>query len=334
MLFDHLCLDIKNEIIHKLPRRELYYLSLTSTNYNKLINFNQLVINTIQDRLKKEFGNHYDNIVKLMNDNGAFISGSFILQCILDEYWTSLTDIYMDSDINLVCPHYGNNIGKLYNQPIYGKNHDVTDLEYYLYNHMHYLELIHDYKGIPMTKHHPILYHIIHESYYGSETDTNSKVIKINALTVEKNIHQYHEFINNRVDFDICKNIYHDGKLYIKDIDNILNKKITFKCHTRLDQSLMRYHKYKTRGFVFNDFIYDDVKEADYCEQRVFATDLNNVPSSITNFIKVELKENHHLIIKNCITHECIIYFCDQNIKHEHYVDRPHYPTQHHIYLK
>ena len=330
MLFDHLCLDIKNEIIHKLPRRELYYLSLTCKIYNKLINFNQLVIDTIQDRLQKEFGPHYDNIVKLMKDTGAFISGSFIIQCILDEYWTSLTDSYMDSDINILCPHYGNKIRKLYNQPKYGRNHDVTELEYYLYNHMHYLELIRDYKGIPMTKDHPILYYIIHENNYIADTDT-SKVITINALTVEKNIDHYHEFINNRVDFDVCKNIY-DGKLYIKNIDGILNKKIIFKCQTRLDQSIMRYHKYKARGFVFDHFVYNDVKEADYCEQRVFATDLNQVPLYLLNFIKVELKENHDLILKECVQDECIICFCD-NIEHEHYVDRPNYPTQHYIYL-
>lgn len=342
--FEMFCLDIKKEIILLLQRRELYYLSLTSKIYNQLINFNQIVINTIQDRLKKEFGQHYD-ITILIKDSGIFISGSFIIQCILNEDWSSETEKYLDSatanrfisdsDINMFCPYQSNNLVNLYTHPIYGKNYKVSYIEHYIFNTMNYLDLIYDYKNIPFTTHHPILYHIIQKAHYviADNTRITMKVITIDALDIVKDIGQYFKIMDNRVDFDVCKNIYYNNKLYIKDMDGILNKKITFNCKTQLDQSMIRYHKYKFRGFVFdNKITYENLKDADYCEQRVFSS--NNIPLSLSKFIKVNISDiESKLILTECIKDQCLICFCDGTIKHQHYMDREKYPTQHDIYL-
>ena len=50
------------------------------------------------------FGDHYDVFVKIMIDNGAFISGSFIIQCILNEDWSVLNE---KTDIDIYVPFEG-----------------------------------------------------------------------------------------------------------------------------------------------------------------------------------------------------------------------------------
>lgn len=73
-----LCLDNIKDILSYLDRKDLYYLSLTSTFYHNLVQFDKIITNTIKSRLVNIFGEHYDVFVQLMVDNGAFISGSFI----------------------------------------------------------------------------------------------------------------------------------------------------------------------------------------------------------------------------------------------------------------
>ena len=46
-----LCLDNIKDILRHLSRKDLYYLSLTSTFYHQLIQFNKIIIDTIKVRL-------------------------------------------------------------------------------------------------------------------------------------------------------------------------------------------------------------------------------------------------------------------------------------------
>ncbi len=218
-MFNDLCLDVRNEIISNLDRKELYYLSMTSKFYHNFVQFNKLIINTIKQRLKNEFGEHYDSMTQLMKRNNVFLSGSFIIQCILDEDWTSYTNQHLDSDINFFQSRVNHNVRKRYDGEIY-----VSDIENYIYDIMFYKDSVELY-NIPFTTHHPILYHIIQDVYYFHDIDQAKKVIQMTTLDTD----EYYKFICNRVDFDICKNIYYNDKLIINDIDAILNKQIIFK---------------------------------------------------------------------------------------------------------
>ena len=338
MLFDRLCFDIKNEIMNKLARRELYYLSITSKSYHKIIDFTQIIINSIIGRLRMELDEHYDHFILLMSKNGAFLSGSFIIQCILDEYW--------ESDIDIFCPHIGNKVTNLYNEPIElerNSNYYTNELEDYLYYNMGYKGHIEAYKYHQLNKHHPINYKIIHVRDY-FKPDNDKSIIQMISLNIEKEIKQYYDFIEKRFDFDICKNMY-NGQLYINNIEGILTKVTRFKCTTRLEQSIERYHKYVERGFVFdndNTLTYNDLRDADYCKQRIFATEIPDrplAPESLLNFIKVKpishnrsIYDGKYPLKAKCYKPQCLIHFRDKTIKHKHYTGGSHFPRKHHIF--
>lgn len=158
---------------------------------------------------------------------------------------------------------------KIYNEEIFVN---------YLYNTVEYKDHVD-----PIYKTSSYTLSFIQKVYIFMMMVYDKKIIHMTTLDVDKdNIDEYYHIMCNCVDFDICKNIYYDGKLIIKNIEDILNKKITFQCNTLLEESIKRYPKYTARGFTFeNDQLkYEDLKDADHCTQQVFTDDLSTVPIS------------------------------------------------------
>jgi hypothetical protein len=68
----------------------IYNLKISSKTHNKLITFNDIkkvIINNIIHKLKQHVHINYDDFEKFIETYNFSISGSFILQCILDEDW-------------------------------------------------------------------------------------------------------------------------------------------------------------------------------------------------------------------------------------------------------
>lgn len=73
----------------------------------------------------------------------------------------------------------------------------------------------------------------------------NTNGVNLQIIRIDKD---HDNFIEN-FDFDICKNIYYPNKkLYIHDIENILNKRTTFNATFNLRLSIARYYKYINYG--------------------------------------------------------------------------------------
>ena len=120
--------DTFHYITDHLSPKDLYHLAKTCQYYHKELEefFKRKVINTINTRLSDFFGKNLKEFKNQMKITGSFISGSFILQCILDEAWN-------DSDVDIYTPIEDNtDVGKEY----HGEGHQhpgFTTLEYFLY---------------------------------------------------------------------------------------------------------------------------------------------------------------------------------------------------------
>lgn len=306
-----LCLDNIKDILSYLDRKDLYYLSLTSTFYNKLIQFDKIITKTIKSRLVNIFGEHYDVFVKMMIDNGAFISGSFIIQCILNEDWSLLNE---KTDIDIYVPFEGDK--RI--EHTFDNGHKVfyNQIEDYIYNVMGY-----DY----WEEDEP------HKMYtrfkYDRELPTMTKIrtytqnginLQIISLDTDK-YYDYNKFVN-LFDFDICKNIYYPTqKLYINNIVNVLNKRTTFNATWNLRLSVKRYHKYTNYGFVITkDITYDALKDADNCDIKVYSENINKVSEHIKQIVNIKEKKTNKSRLEKCVEDECFLHFIDPTIKHSH----------------
>lgn len=91
-------MELINIIKSSLDRLSLHYFSHTC----KILfdNYDTYIMNKINARLEKIFGNDVSDLKKSMQMLGCVISGSFVLQCMLDEEWKG-------SDIDFYVPICG-----------------------------------------------------------------------------------------------------------------------------------------------------------------------------------------------------------------------------------
>lgn len=293
-----LCCDNIVEICSHLERKDLYHLSLTSYRYCNLINFKQIIINTIKTRLQKIFENDYKDFITILNRVGGFIAGSFILQCILNEYW--------ESDIDIFVP-----LQNLRKQG-FDDGNMVTPLEYFLYEKNYDgNEDIQRYQGKDEVKIHKQIKRV--RNY----TKANKPVIQI--ISFDSNIN-YYKFISTWTDFDICKNLYSNGKLIINNINNIFNKSCQFNCTCLLEQSIFRYHKYHNRGFNITKIKYNELIKYDQYKNKIITNNLNNIPNTIKRYVDIKVKKVRPVNTIQCNRSECIIAFYDHEYTHSHCV--------------
>lgn len=299
-LMDTLNSDIIKYVLpHFLEIKDLYNFGLTNKYYfdcYKLI-IHQKIISNIINKLKIIFQDHYDNIIKLMQENNSIISGSFIIQCILDEEWVSDIDIYEQDT------YYGTKCNV----------HNETILNEYLNKH---------YKSECFTTR--SLYDDIssnqikiHISEYNNHNKNKNKINKIQLIHLNVKEHDDVKiFIDTTFDFDICKNIFYfennKPHLFIKSLSDIINKQTDFKFKFGLFSSIARMIKYTKRGFYFDisNFTYNDyvertsiyIQDTDFKSLMIFNLQklTNNIfkliNGDLEKFIKLSETQVQHIV--------------------------------------
>ena len=201
----------------------------------------------INEKLKTVFGKDVGIIKKYLNDNKVVISGSFIVQALLDENWDN-------SDIDFYVPTEVLENEYLISKPntIELPDIDLTQGDDFSYQYLNTKEVLY-IKDMKYKNIHKLQFLCLDKSgiiddnyYYDSLWD----------------------YMCRSFDFNICKCMYYlkDGKEYIEidDYKSIYSKIIeVFKPNTFT--LIGRIHKYLNRGFTFSDIISDikDMKDVD-----------------------------------------------------------------------
>ena len=199
-----------------------------SSVYNSVIrNMDYILTNILGDNVLE-----FKQLIKTYN---AVISGSFITQCVIDEYWEN-----SDIDIFILSTR---------------KGLDYKDFEKFLCGKMNFSKTpydpfyLHNYTAIKeiCTM---VSYEINHYSFH--------------IMWVSLKDRDLIKFLWTMCDFDICRNIYHINNnkeiLNICAVNDICNKTTKFKLGQNGEGSTMRrYEKYTKRGFnIICDLKYDD----------------------------------------------------------------------------
>ena len=181
--------------------------------------------NVVQHKLSYILGKDYDTFMDFIKNNNMYISGSFALQCILDETWEH-------SDIDIYHRHDGT---------LYGPTYKLC--------HETYIDMI----GIWNDD----LFAVYNNEDY-------KRVIQIIQIQ-SKHENNLINIIKRTFDFDICKNaIYFDKnklRVYIYNLENISNKKFVYTVGKLGRNECERISKYQTRGFDIKLMIGDKIND-------------------------------------------------------------------------
>ena len=241
---------IQNEIGKYFTTIDIYKLAITMPQFRSIYFaslIKRLIIKEITNRLKLMMGNKYEDFVKLMKELHGFISGSFIIQCMLNEKWDN-------SDIDIYIPIIGNNVTKR----IYQSRYLCSDMDDFMYNDLGIINGCVDLYSPEVNN----------KIKYVRNYENNEIKFQIIGIEYEKNINSIHEFVNYTFDFDICKNIYcfnNEDDIIICNINDVLTKNTNFNCKELWTLSILRYMKYSKRGFKFNN-----IKSLTYGEFKPF----------------------------------------------------------------
>ena len=211
-----------------LSPKDLFTLKYVCKYYYKNItpkDIKNTIILTIHKRLKQVLNAQYDVFIKYISKNQIVISGSFIIQCILGEY-------FEDSDIDMYSYFVMTNDILLELFPIESLNEDTK-------------RLFEDYGVIPDIS------NVINDKLDNGHT--------LQQIILSQNIKTFEhckKYILSSFDFDVCKNIFTNIKgkehLYIYNLWDIINKQITVKTVNFNGKIPRRIEKYTLRGFNFN----------------------------------------------------------------------------------
>lgn len=237
--------DVKTNVL-------FHYLDIKSLMYIAPSCFDKWLINRIEHRLKCTFQDHYEEFRNILSENNLAISGSLIIQCILDEYWESDIDIVsignltsgyggsrIDSEVSKFLCSIETKINANNETYNYLNSFDVSNIETYNVNGTD-IQIIHyGYDKIfPRTEH-----------------PQESK---------DEFIFMMWRNILDNYDFNVCKNIYYiEGgisKVKIGSLDDIINKKIIIG-KTNVYSREKRIRKYTSRGFTFDREILNELPE-------------------------------------------------------------------------
>lgn len=193
--------------------------------------------NTIKEmkkRLEINLGkSNSDKLIDCLKKENVIISGSFIIQCMLGEYWTqSDIDIFYITD---------------------EKDVDISFVNENDFLLVHYPSCIYErFLGDYLYR-----YAILKNKHTGE---------LVQILNLSNNSMKSLD-LNDIFDFDICKNYFHykngNEVLDIYDIDSIMNKKIASIQTEKFELFLIftRLRKYKKRGFEFDENEYNKILE-------------------------------------------------------------------------
>jgi hypothetical protein len=235
----------------------------------------------------------YETAVKFCNnlyETGAYVAGSFILDCLYN------TNYHQDIDI--------------YDQTILKDNYIVDGFEKFGDDNLKFTQSLYELEFLRVSCScgpDPVMRSYLHKSYpnldnklceniydtytvkFVDKTKDTIQIIPI-ALTLKENERSFiPRFIKASFDLEICQSLFDGKNLYIKNLDKIINKYDFIKPNTRFMDSVyprdderenimtnIRMEKYIKRGF--------DIKFHPHYDE-------------IDNFIKDELKLNKYNVI-------------------------------------
>jgi hypothetical protein len=234
------------------------------------------IIKRLNERMIQRLGDEWYIIKELMNEIGAVISGSIILQCILNQEWE-------DSDIDIFCPYSKYNYTSSNNPTSKIDKILCSKFGLYHYNSCRYIQNM------------PLGYNIKFIRNYKCINNASVQTI----IADNKNIS---DFIMSNFDFDICKNIYsivdNIEHIYIHDLDSIINKEIYWKQTGNVNSTNIRIYKYLKRGF--NIKLPDDFLEI--CEKsKAIQLSPNLKIDENNNRIYDQFGSNYQCSKKDCI---------------------------------
>jgi hypothetical protein len=246
--------DVRYLLSEKLSCKDIWNMSKVTQYESTRIKLMNLIkkrcISEMKNRLKSVLKERYDEFADILERTGVVISGSFIVQCLLNEDW--------NTDIDIFVPMIGNKIGKT------DSNNPTTEIDDLLFQKFHMVQYeagsryghdIHDEKiQWVRTFSNTQLY----------TRDENGRYTRINYTPREKKGYDFQvilvnvekerlsDFIMGNFDFDIVKNVFtFPNNLEILKMEEIFNKRTEFKVGDRFGSSVQRAIRYERRGFTF-----------------------------------------------------------------------------------
>lgn len=233
-----LYLNLINIIVKYLDNdRDIYFLSFVNKElYLNFNNFNKYFKEKISKEIFKEINhrlqnNYFKDIQNILYIDDAIVSGSFLIQCILNEDWDTDLDIFLHKNsigrIHKVLCHLGNcDCHSLY------YDFDDSDFDDYDFD---------DYDNI---------------SSIGKSTKYKIKGRFVDIVDTEKdNNEKLKTFLLERKSLTIWKNIYYinksknKGVLYVDNIEDIMLKRVNKNEIFNTDIRERFDRKYRYRGF-------------------------------------------------------------------------------------
>lgn len=208
------------DFLNHLGAIELCCLKLTCRQFNETITYdkiNKMIIKSIENRLKNYVGD-YEEFQQFLIKTKAFISGSFIIQCILDHY-------YNDSDLDIYIPI---------------KNYKETIITYNFKNSKTTSQSV-SYRDFDDVK----ICRVVNYQF-------NNNKMQLIYVEIDKDRQSIIDYLTDYFDLDICKNFYRPNDLYIQNLSQIVTQKLYFKIqntHWNLAKFMSRANKYRERGF-------------------------------------------------------------------------------------
>lgn len=186
-----------------------------------------------EKRLKSIFSEETDTFKSLLNETGAVVSGSIIVQAILGEEWKSSDiDIYIPAT-DEQSPH-GNPTSKI-------DEWLLNKLGWKMSNYM----AINLY-GDTMSRGQDI-------TWIRNFNSNNLAIPRVQLIHTRLKSNELTEYINTNFDFVICKNVYSvnadSALLFINNVSAIVKKQFSFEFAGNIFGSLERAKKYIDRGF-------------------------------------------------------------------------------------
>lgn len=224
-----------NLIASHLTIKDIYNMSLTNRRLYKRCG-SVYIINQIKYKIKiqlqKIFKQNYDGFVQAMSKSFAVLSGSLVLQCILNEKWNnSDTDIYVESEET---------------EEIMKNFLETLTNEFYEKE---------DHGGYRAAEINNVTEYFLERDQYkpGITLPGDDKIVQLVQIETSPSYTLWHHI--NNTGFDICKNLVCfdencNMQITITNLRGIINKCITFTI-LDIEDFYFRMEKYSKRGFWF-----------------------------------------------------------------------------------
>lgn len=265
--------DCFEHILQFCDEKEKFNLLSTCKTFRE--KYSLLLKKRMRSRLYEVFGIQTENFINALIEDGAAISGSLPLQCILNERYDICSikdniyhkcrDIESDgydcrkSDIDIYVPILDKDSIEIYMNELWGGYPYTLDIELYKLREILVRLSNNSYKlgdgdvKISVGEHaNGLCYagfngkrlHFIERFYING--------VKVEVIQIKvSNRDEVIDFVEGFFDFDICKNLYFGDSFYINNIDCVLDKRCEFKYVTSKHYSKLRRKKYEKRGFEF-----------------------------------------------------------------------------------